>query len=90
MDIKGCALFLLNPESNELEVAAAKLNIQLSVREVSNSNEQQRLLEEQPAEHDAIWLLNSHFLVSHTPYFIEAAIRQKLETVIFEILICQF
>jgi len=63
---------------HELQIAAAKLKIQLSVREVSNSNELQQLLEKMPAENDAIWLLNSHFLVSHTPYFIEAAIRQKL------------
>lgn len=62
----------------DLKSAADKMNLQLSIREVNNRKELIATLDEIPADIDAIWLLNSHFLVRNTALYVEAAIRKKL------------
>ena len=62
----------------ELQKAAETLNVALQVSEIHNKKELSMLLKEIPSEVDAIWLLNSHFLVTHTPLLVEAAKRFKL------------
>lgn len=62
----------------DVKFAAEKLKLQLSIREVNNRKELVTALEQIPDDIDAIWLLNSHFLVQNTDLFVEAAIRKKL------------
>lgn len=62
----------------ELKEGAEKLNIQLSVEEVGTREELTRVLENIPGDMDALWLLNSHFLVEHTALFVAASIKHKL------------
>jgi len=62
----------------DLEKAAKKLGIDLDVVEVRTLENLRSVLADIPDNDDAVWLLNSHFLVSHTNIFVEAAIRHKL------------
>jgi putative ABC transport system substrate-binding protein len=61
----------------ELQQAADKAGVTLAIHEVNNK-EELALLCYLPPETDALWLLNSHFLVEHTKLFVAAAIKQKL------------
>lgn len=62
----------------ELQQAADKIGVILAVHEVSNEKELFHLFENLPGETDALWLLNSHFLVKHTNLFVDTAIKHKL------------
>jgi putative ABC transport system substrate-binding protein len=61
-----------------LQQTAGKVGISLTVQEVSNKKELALLFENLPDEIDALWLLNSHFLVTHTKLFVDTAIQHKL------------
>ena len=63
---------------HDLQQAADKLGVQLTVRETSDEKELENLLENLPAGSDALWLLNSHFLVRHMDMFVASAIKFKL------------
>jgi len=62
----------------DVKIAADKLKVQLSIREVNNKKELIAAFEQFPDDVDAIWLLNSHFLVQNTALYVETAIRKKL------------
>jgi len=62
----------------ELQQAADKVGIKLSVYEVKDKKELKSLLEDLPGKPDALWLLNSNFLVRNTDLFVAAAIRNRL------------
>jgi len=61
-----------------LKQTADKVGVKLSVHEVSNEKELSLLFEDLPDETDALWLLNSYFLVTHTKLFVDTAIKYKL------------
>ncbi len=63
---------------SELKKAAATLGIELIVAGVSNFDELKVTLKNIPRKADAIWLLNSPFLVSNVNLYVEAAIKHKL------------
>jgi putative ABC transport system substrate-binding protein len=62
----------------DLQLAADKVGITLAAHEVSNKKELALFFENLPDETDALWLLNSHFLVKNTKLFVDAAIKDKL------------
>ena len=62
----------------DLQLAADKAGITLAAHEVSNKKELALFFENLPDETDALWLLNSHFLVKNTKLFVDAAIKDKL------------
>ena len=62
----------------DFQAAAEKLGVQLSVTEVTNNKELTSVFDNLPSQVDAIWLLNSHFLVKHIALFVETAVRHKL------------
>lgn len=62
----------------DVQRTAQKLGLQLSLHEVDDKNELIAALEDIPEGTNAIWLLNSHFLVEHTPLFVKAANRHRL------------
>jgi len=62
----------------DLQQGAAKLNIEPLIADVHTLPDLQQAMAAMPAGVDAIWLLNSHFLVSHVSLFVDAAIKRKL------------
>ena len=61
-----------------LQKAADSAGVTLAVHDVHNKKELALLFNNLPQGIDALWLLNSHFLVEHTGMFVDTAIRQKL------------
>ncbi len=62
----------------DLQQAADKVGVTLAAHEVSNKKELALFFENLPDETDALWLLNSGFLVNHSALFVDAAIKDKL------------
>ena len=62
----------------ELQQAAAKFKVQLLIREVNKEKELAAVLANIPPGVDALWLLNSHFLVTYTPLYVTTSIKFKL------------
>ena len=62
----------------DLQKAADKVGITLTVYEVNNQKDLELLFKNFPIETDALWLLNSHFLVKHTEQFVKTAIKYRL------------
>lgn len=62
----------------DLQLAADKVGVTLAAHEVSNKKELALSFENLPDETDALWLLNSGFLVNHSALFVDAAIKDKL------------
>ena len=63
---------------HDLQQAADRIGVQLTVREAHDEKELEDLLQNLPAGSDALWLLNSHFLVRNTDMYVAAAIKFKL------------
>lgn len=61
-----------------LQQTADKVGVTLAVHEVNNKKELALLFEKLPDKTDALWLLNSHFLVKNTKLFVDAAIKHGL------------
>jgi putative tryptophan/tyrosine transport system substrate-binding protein len=61
-----------------LQQTADKVGVTLAVNEVDNKKELALLFEKLPDKTDALWLLNSHFLVKNTKLFVDAAIKYGL------------
>ncbi len=61
-----------------LQQIADKVGVTLAVHEVNNKKELALLFEKLPDKTDALWLLNSHFLVKNTKLFVDAAIKHGL------------
>jgi len=61
-----------------LQQTADKVGVTLAVNEVDNKKELALLFEKLPDKTDALWLLNSHFLVNNTKLFVDAAIKYGL------------
>jgi len=62
----------------DLQEAADKVGVTLTVHEVANKKELELLFNNLPDGTDALWLLNSYFLVEHIAMFVDAAIRYRL------------
>lgn len=62
----------------DLQQAATKLGIALVVPNVRTVNDLATKLAAPPPEVDALWLLNSNFLVPNIKLFVDAAIRHRL------------
>ena len=62
----------------DLQQTADKIGVALIVHEVNNREDLEYLFENLPPQADALWLLNSHFLVKHTDLFVAAAVRHRL------------
>jgi putative ABC transport system substrate-binding protein len=62
----------------DLQQAADKVGVRLTVYEAKDLQGLETILENLPGESDALWLLNSHFLVRYTELFVNAAIKNKL------------
>ena len=62
----------------ELQQAASILGIKLSVYEVRDEKTLETFFENLPGESDALWLLNSNFLVRNIGMFVDAAIKNRL------------
>ena len=62
----------------DLQEAADKVGLILDVHEVSNKKELVLFLENIPDKTDALWMLNSHFLIKFTDLFVATAIKYKL------------
>jgi len=63
---------------NALKKGAAKLGVELLISEINNEKELIKAFSAIPENVDAIWLLNSYFLVSRVSMFSEAAIKYRL------------
>jgi putative tryptophan/tyrosine transport system substrate-binding protein len=63
---------------HDLQNAADRIGIMLAVHEVDNIKELELLFKNLPPEIDALWLLNSYFLVKHTEQFVKAATKHRL------------
>ncbi|MEN8264274.1 MAG: ABC transporter substrate-binding protein, partial [Nitrospirota bacterium] len=61
-----------------LRKGADKLGVNIVIANIQNENELKLNLESVPEDIDAIWLLNSHFLVSRIKVFMDSAIRHKI------------
>ena len=61
-----------------LQQTADKVGVTLAVNEVNNKKELALLFEKLPDKTDALWLLNSHFLVKNTKLFVDTAIKHGL------------
>jgi putative ABC transport system substrate-binding protein len=62
----------------DLQQAAGKAGVNLTVYEANDRKELETLLETLPDTPDALWLLNSNFLVRNMELFVNAAIKNKL------------
>lgn len=62
----------------DLQKAVDKVGITLTVHEVNNQKELELLFKDFPIETDALWLLNSYFLVKHIEQFVKTAIKHRL------------
>lgn len=63
---------------HDLQQTADKVGVALIVHDVNNREDLEYLLENLPPQADALWLLNSYFLVKHTNLFVAAAVRNRL------------
>jgi len=62
----------------DLQQGANKLGIKLLVKEIGTKSELASSLQNPPKRTDAIWLLNSPFLVSNVNLYVDSAIKHKL------------
>jgi len=63
---------------HDLQNAAERIGITLAVYETNNKKELEFLFKNFPQDSDALWLLNSHFLVDNIELFVQAAEKYRL------------